>query len=624
MCGIAGFLNFNDSPPQENTVRAMLQPMVCRGPDGEGVKIIGPAAFGHRRLSIIDLDGGAQPLDNEDGSVWVTFNGEIFNYRELRKDLSDRGHRFKTVSDTETIVHLYEEYGTEFTAHLDGFFAFALYDVNKRRLLLVRDRAGIKPLFYFQTANTLAFASTLSALRRHPDFPREYDRQALWDFLSLQYIPQGTAYKAVKVLNPGSMLECSLSGAMNITRYWRPEYADKLDISYPDACRELDKRVRKAVADRLIADVPLGVFLSGGVDSAIVTGIAAELVDTPLRCYSIGFREKIYDEREYAAETAAWLKPFAKHGLEHKIREVNPCDIAVPEQRIREYGQPFADASLIPTSLLSAFAREEVTVALGGDGADEMFRGYERYIAMRYLEKFDWLPAAIRSPLFHLVCALLPAGGERGAAARAKRFFQGAALSGAARYLGIVSHTDEQLKRSFCGGFFEGIAPTLGQFDSERYFDSRKDCSEFDFHTYLPGDILTKADTASMSASLELRSPFLDWHVIEFAARLPDEFKEQGGYRKRILCDTFAKYLPPGLNRRKKRGFGVPLADWFRNEWKDLPGERLLHGEGVKQGIFTVPGLEKLIRDHAAGKDNSYALYSALVLEMFLDYDRNQ
>ena len=623
MCGIAGCLSLNEVSPREADVQNMLVPMICRGPDGSGVRTIGPAVLGHRRLSIIDLAGGAQPLDNEDGSVWVTFNGEIFNYRKLRHDLSGRGHRFKTDSDTEVLVHLYEEYGQAMTSHLEGFFAFALYDAAKRKLLLVRDRAGIKPLFYFQTAQSLVFASTVAALKEHPEFPAGYDPQALWDFLSLQYIPQGTAYLSVKELPPGSRLELELpERTPEITRYWHPEYVPKLEISYEDACRELDKRVRQAVSDRLIADVPLGIFLSGGVDSTIVAGLAAEMVDSPLRCYSIAFREKVYDEREYAAENAQWVRQFAKHGLEHKIREVDPCDIAIPDRLIREYGQPFADASLIPTSLLSAFAREEVTAALGGDGADEMFRGYERYIAMRYLARFDWIPESIRAPLFRLFCALLPAGGERTKSARTKRFFKGAACSGAARYLGIVSHTDESLKRRFCGGFFGGVKPTLDQFDPGRYFERASDCSEFDFHTYLPHDILTKADTASMSASLELRSPFLDRRVIEFAAALPDSYKEQGGFRKRILCDTFAKYLPPGLNRRKKRGFGVPLADWFRNEWQELPGERLLHGKGVELGIFTSSGLERLIREHQAGADHSYALYSALVLEMFLDHEK--
>ena len=619
MCGIAGFFNLNQAPGQEEILRAMLKPMICRGPDGEGVKILGPAALGHRRLSVIDLATGAQPLGNENGTIQVTFNGEIFNYRELRRMLTGRGHIFKTESDTETLVHLYEEYGSNLTDHLDGFFAFALFDTAKQKLLLVRDRAGIKPLFYFQTPETLVFASTVSALRQHPEFPTEYDRQALWDFLSLQYIPQGTAFRHVKQLPPGSKLELAPAGTAKITRYWKPDYAAKTDISYQDACHELEKRVRKAVTDRLIADVPLGIFLSGGVDSTIVAGLAAEASDAPLRCYSIAFREKAYDEREYAAENAAWLRQFARHGLEHKIREVNPCDIAIPKQRILEYGQPFADASLIPTSLLSAFAREDVTVALGGDGADEIFRGYERYIAMRYLAKFDWIPAGLRTPLFQWLSAWIPAGGERGRGARAKRFFKAAAQSGAMRYLEIMSHTDEQLKRMFCGPCFADVRPTLEQFNANHFFEQKKDCSEFDFHTYLPGDILTKADLASMSASLELRSPFLDWHVIEFAASLPDSWKECGGYRKRILCDTFAKYLPPGLNRRKKRGFGVPLADWFRREWKDLPRKRLLDGKGVRQGFFSRSGLEQLITGHQAGKDYSYALYSALMLEMFLD-----
>ena len=440
MCGIAGFISLNDTLPQEAPVRAMLTPMICRGPDGDGVKLIGPAALGHRRLSIIDLAGGAQPLDNEDGSVWVTFNGEIFNYRELRQKLSACGHRFKTDSDTETLVHLYEEYGSALTSHLEGFFAFALYDAAKRKLLLVRDRAGIKPLFYFQTEKNLVFASTISALKEHPEFPAGYDPQALWDFLSLQYIPRGTAYKSVKELPPGSMLELDLPDKTpTVSRYWRPDYASKLAISYEDACRELEKRVRKAVEDRLIADVPLGIFLSGGVDSTIVAGLAAEMVDSPLRCYSIAFREKVYDEREYAAENAQWVRQFARHGLEHKIREVNPCDISIPERLIGEYGQPFADASLIPTSLLSAFAREEVTVALGGDGADEMFRGYERYIAMRYLARFDWIPAGLRGGIFSLLSGLVPAGGERGKGARAKRFFRGASLSGAPFRRGAVS-----------------------------------------------------------------------------------------------------------------------------------------------------------------------------------------
>lgn len=623
MCGIAGFVNLNEEPPQEKILRNMLIPMICRGPDGEGIRIAGPAALGHRRLAVIDLVSGAQPMGNEDGSVWVTFNGEIFNYRELRARLLRLGHRFKTESDTEVLVHLYEEYGKAMPAHLDGFYAFAVYDAPAGKLLLARDCAGVKPLFYFQTPDVFAFASTIPALRRHPAFPSELNRQALWDFLSLQYIPRGTAYRKVRRLEPGSLLELNLNAEnAAVQRFWQPEtmHENKLQISYPDACAELEKRVRQAVSDRLIADVPLGIFLSGGVDSAIVAGLAAEMTGSPLHCYSIAFREKIYDERESAAENAAWARQFARHGLIHRIQEVNPCDISILEKRIAEYGQPFADASLIPASLLCAFARGEVTVALGGDGADEMFRGYERYMAMRYLEKFDFLPASLRKLLTNAACALLPdGGGERGSAARARRFFRGVGASGAERYLGIVSRTGESLKLRFCGEAFAGMRPTLEQFDTEEHpFGKAGDVPLFDFHTYLPCDILTKADTASMGASLELRSPFLDRRVMEFALALPEDFKEQAGHRKRILTDTFARYLPPGLARRRKRGFGVPLADWFRKEWKTLLLERLPQGEGVKSGMFSETGIEQLIAEHQAGCDRSYALFSALVLEMFL------
>lgn len=624
MCGIAGFVNLNSEPPQEQVLRNMLIPMICRGPDGEGVRISGPAALGHRRLAVIDLLSGAQPMCNEDGSVWITFNGEIFNYRELRTRLLRKGHRFRTEADTEVLVHLYEEYGTEMFAHLSGFYAFAIYNVSSGKLLLARDCAGVKPLFYFQTPEVFAFASTIPALRRHPAFPHELDRQALWDFLSLQYIPQETAYRKVRRLEPGSFLELNLNGSSAaVRRFWKPEtlHENKLQISYRDACAELEKRVRQAVAERLIADVPLGVFLSGGVDSAIVAGLAAEMNGSPLHCYSIAFREKTYDERESAAENAAWARQFARHGLIHRIQEVDPCDISILEKRIAEYGQPFADASLIPTSQLCAFARSEVTVALGGDGADEMFRGYERYMAMRYLEKSDFLPAALRKILTGTICSLLPDhGGERGSLARARRFFRGIGASGAERYLGIVSHTGESLKRRFCGSGFEGMRPTLEQFDTEEHpFGKAGDVPLFDLRTYLPCDILAKADTASMSASLELRSPFLDRRVMEFALSLPENFKEQNGHRKRILTDTFARYLPPGLARRRKRGFGVPLADWFRGEWKNLLLERLPQGEGVKSGMFSKTGIEQLIAEHQAGCDRSYALFSALVLEMFLD-----
>ncbi len=618
MCGIAGFVHLDPAPAEEKTLRPMLARLVRRGPDGEGMHLDGSVALGHRRLSIIDLAGGAQPLSNEDGSIWVTFNGEIFNFMAIREELSAQGHLFKTRSDTEVIVHLYEQYGRDFVRRLDGFFAFALYDAKQRKMILARDRLGVKPLFWFRTKDAFVFASTIPALRAHPGFPHELNAQAVWDFLSLQYVPRGTVYSGVEKLPPGFMAELS-DGELTLSRYWKADYSKTLDISYRDACAELRRLVRKAVADRLISDVPLGIFLSGGMDSTIIAGVAAEAVDGPLKCYSIGFREKDYDERAYAEENAARVRTFARHGFEHHIRVVEPCDAGLLEMLVSEFGEPYADASMIPTCLLSRFAREEVTVALSGDGADEVFCGYERYIAMRWLGRFDFLSPGVRRALFGRMEASIPSrGNERGRAARVKRLLKGASLSGAARYLGIVSHTDEALKRRFTGAFFDGAAPTLGGFNPDGLFETCSSSSEFDLHTYLPNDILPKVDTASMAVSLEVRSPFLDYKTVEFAASLPYEFKEKGGHRKRILADTFAKYLPPGLAARKKRGFGVPLAAWFRKEWKDLLYERLLEGEGVRRGMFDPAGMETLLGEHQCGLDHSYALFSALVLEMFL------
>lgn len=622
MCGIAGFVQLDHAPADESALRSMLATLVRRGPDGGGMRLDGSVALGHRRLSIIDLEGGAQPLSNEDGSVWVTFNGEIFNFMKLREELSALGHVFKTRSDTEVIVHLYEQYGSGFVRRLDGFFAFALYDSIRRKMILARDRLGVKPLVWFRTKDAFVFASTIPALRAHPGFPHELSAQAVWDFLSLQYVPCGTVYSDVEKLPPGFIAELS-EGKLTVSRYWKADYSKTLDISYPDACAELGRLVRNAVADRLISDVPLGVFLSGGMDSTIIAGLAAEAVEGPLKCYSIGFSEKDYDERAFAEENAALVRTFARHGFEHHVRVVEPCDAALLEMLVSEFGEPYADASMIPTCLLSRFAREQVTVALSGDGADEVFCGYERYLAMRWLGRFDFLPPGVRRALFGLIADSIPSrGNERGRAARVKRFLKGASLSGAERYLGIVSHTDESLKHRFGGAFFNNVVPTLGSFSPDGLFGKCSSCSEFDLQTYLPGDILPKTDISSMAVSLEVRSPFLDYKTVEFAASLPYEFKEKGGHRKRILADTFAKYLPPGLATRRKRGFGVPLSAWFRREWKDLLYERLLEGDGIRRGMFDPVGMEALLGEHQCGLDHSYALFSALVLEMFLKSEK--
>ena len=631
MCGIAGICRLDGQPLNEDArahVRAMTDVITYRGPDGSGIWQEGPVSLGHRRLSIIDLSGGSQPMQDVDGELCIVFNGEIFNYRALRKVLEERGHQFRTQSDTEVILHLYEECGSAFLQHLDGFFAFALYDTKLGIMLLARDRMGIKPLYYYRDAAHFAFASSINALKQLPFVKQHIDEQALWDYLSLQYVPTGTIYTHISQLAPGYALSFHSEGPrrhFQKRQYWKPDFTRKTAQPYEDACKGLREAMTASVRDRLISDVPLGVFLSGGLDSAIIAGLAAEQIEGPLKCFTIGFEEQSYDERESAAATATHVRQFARCGFEHHVKTVNPCDFESLEFLVKQFGEPFADASMLPTYLLSRFARGEVKVALSGDGADELFGGYERYLAMRYLGKFDFLPEAVRRPLFRMAAAMIPnIGNERQKWARSRRFLHGAAASGAERYLGILSRVDEKLKHRVCGKFFRHVKPTLETFNREFYKNSfsanpSERVSEVDIISYLREDILKKVDVASMSASLEVRSPFLNFKIAELSALYPYEYKEKDGVRKRILTDAFAKYLPKGLAQRPKRGFGVPLASWFRNEWRELLRERLLDGVCVKERIFNQPELEHILKAHSCGRaDYSYFLFSALVLELFL------
>ena len=628
MCGIAGYVNFDFSEPEPELLQKMMDAMALRGPDGHDIYVNYNTGLAHTRLSIIDLETGGQPLCNEDGTLWIVFNGEIFNYRALRKVLEERGHQFRTQSDTEVILHLYEECGSAFLQHLDGFFAFALYDTKLGIMLLARDRMGIKPLYYYRDAAHFAFASSINALKQLPFVKQHIDEQALWDYLSLQYVPTGTIYTHISQLAPGYALSFHSEGPrrhFQKRQYWKPDFTRKTTQPYEDACKGLREAMTASVRDRLITEVPLGVFLTGRLDSAIVAGLAAEQIEGPLKCFTIGFEEQSYDERESAAATAAHVRQFARCGFEHHVKTVNPCDFESLEFLVKQFGEPFADASMLPTYLLSRFARGEVKVALSGDGADELFGGYERYLAMRYLGKFDFLPEAVRRPLFRMAAAMIPnIGNERQKWARSRRFLHGAAASGAERYLGILSRVDEKLKHRVCGKFFRHVKPTLETFNREFYKNSfsanpSERVSEVDIISYLREDILKKVDVASMSASLEVRSPFLDFKIAELSALYPYEYKEKDGVRKRILTDAFAKYLPQGLAQRPKRGFGVPLASWFRNEWRELLRERLLDGVCVKERIFNQPELEHILKAHSCGRaDYSYFLFSALVLELFL------
>ena len=626
MCGICGFINLDGAPASEEILDSMASEMAHRGPDGGGAWVSGNVGLGHRRLSIIDIEGGAQPMSNEDGTIQVTFNGEIYNHNEIRARLESRGHVFKTKCDTEAIVHLYEEVGNECVNALEGMFALAIYDTTRKKLLIARDRLGQKPLVFFYRKKAdgavFAFASELAALRRHPDMPTEIDPQALHDYLSLHYVPApATIYKGVNKLPPGFVMEVGEANPTpQASRYWQLRFDEKFQIPFADAAEKLREMIFEATKQRLMSDVPLGAFLSGGLDSSIVAAAAAKNMLLPVDTFSIGFPEEDYDERHYAKTAAAFINS------NHRDRVVEPSDISILETLIRHHGEPFADASMIPTFLLSQFAREHVTVALSGDGADELFCGYNRYLAMKFAKYADIIPAPARSAIANIILKILPsAPEERSDLAHIRRILSAVASSAEKRHLDIVNRFPERSKASVYSADFKRFALA----DTQRIIDSilseataanqTDRASEVDVNSYLPGDILAKVDTASMAVSLECRSPFLDHKVAEFAAALPPSFKSKFMKRKRVLAEAFSPFVPKEVLERKKMGFGVPVAKWLRGDWKQTARERILDGQSISLGYFDRPSLERVFNEHSSGKaDHSYPLWAILVLEYWL------
>lgn len=612
MCGIAGCFN-PKTPPDDALLHELCGTMRQRGPDAQGVFLDGPLGLAHTRLSVIDLDGGCQPMRDETGRFTLVFNGEIFNFRELRAELERNGEVFRTNSDTEVLLKLLIREGADCIPLLNGFFAFALYDAAEKTLLLARDYHGVKPLYYFHLPDgTFGFASRFATLTLCPGCPNKISPRALADYLAYQYIPApDTIRSGVKKLLPGTALEFSLgTGAMREIG-WSDRIELKTEtLSYEDAREKLKRLLSDSVRRRLISDVPLGVFLSGGLDSAVVTALAAKFSDGPLECFSIGFDDPRYDESTDCKAAAAHLAKVAPHGLHHHIKTVQPQDFDLLPKLAAEFGEPYADASMLPSFFLAEFARERVTVALSGDGADELFGGYERYRAMEMLRKLrTFTPGA----LWNAAAACLPDSGERSRAGRLKRFLMLGAIPGdTARYDALMTH--------FAAETVGSIAPDLRPYlNTERTLPEAAglmtSLMEDDLRRYLPGDVLTKVDVCSMAASLEVRNPFLDPEVSAFARSLPALFKIQGNRRKRILGDAFATELPPGWAERRKRGFGVPLATWFRTDWYERLRTALLDDLPRRWEMFDRGAVERLIGEHRnGGKDRSYLLFSLLML----------
>jgi asparagine synthase (glutamine-hydrolysing) len=616
MCGIAGIVHANpEARVTESQLSAMCDAIRHRGPDDDGYLVAGGTGLGMRRLSIIDVAGGHQPIFNEDRSLAIVFNGEIYNHLEVRAELERRGHRYATRTDTETILHAYEEYGDACVTHLRGMFGIAIWDAPRRRLFLARDRLGKKPLYYTNPSGAdgrLAFASELKALLTLPGVERSVDPQALAEYAAWGYVPDPRSiFRGIRKLPPAHYLVYE-NGGVRVERYWDVDYrrSDRVEREefYVDrALAILDEAVRI----RLMSEVPLGAFLSGGTDSSVVVALMARHTAGRVRTFSIGFEEARYNELPYARAVAE------RFGTEHHEEIVRPDAERDVLALVKQFDEPFADSSMIPTYYVSRLARRHVTVALSGDGGDELFAGYPRYVTADSVRAANRLPAALRDALLGPLTGAMPVGAR-----------------GIDRLRNMMGDEDEQYLRHMTGGistslkemfapaFLAGIDDPAGVarpfLQAVRGADALSRRQYLDTHTYLPGDILTKVDRASMMVSLEARAPLLDHALAEFAATIPFELRMQGMTTKYILKRVAERLMPAELVHRPKMGFAVPVAFWLRKEWAQ-PSDDLVRGKRARErGTFRREFVDRIMREHHAGKrDNSAMIWRLMILELW-------
>jgi asparagine synthase (glutamine-hydrolysing) len=553
-------------------------------------------------------------MPNEDGSIWTVQNGEIYNFQAVRTRLERHGHQFRTHSDTEVIVHLYEELGESFAKELDGMFAIAIWDDRKKRLVLARDRFGKKPLFYAERDGRLWFASELQSLAADKTIPRELDCEALDNYLSFMSIPAPlTIYKQIRKLPPAHVLVADAAGT-TVTRYWSLAYAPKQRINEEDAIGELRRLLTEAVRKRLISEVPLGAFLSGGVDSSGIVAVMSALTHTPVKTFSIGFDEARFNELPHARRIAA------RYGCEHHEFEVRASAMEVVPTLVRHYGEPYADSSAIPSFYLAKLTRQHVTVALNGDGGDEMFAGYGWHLAGRLAERWQQVPSPMRQVFEGAVRTLMPSSPDRKSrATRAARFLAGASRPRPHQYRAWLSVFSEDLKRELyrspLGPFPDRLACV---FAATSDVDGVDAMLAADVAWYLPTDLLVKMDIATMANSLEARSPFLDKDLTEFAATLPSHFKLRGRESKYILKRALAEWVPAENMYRTKQGFAVPIAGWLRGELRDFVSDHLLGARFSARGLFDANVVRRLVTDHQHGRaDYAHHLWTLLMLELW-------
>ena len=620
MCGIVGQVKDDGGRVDRALLARMCAGLEHRGPDSRGVHASEGAGLGIQRLRVIDLETGDQPIYNEDRTVAVVLNGEIYNYRELRDRLQRSGHRFATQGDTEVIVHLYEEEGPACVRSLHGMFAFALWDLERRQLLLARDRVGKKPLFYAQRPGRLSFASELGALMQDPEISRAVDHRAIDCFLAYQYVPAPySAFRAVRKLPPASTLVYK-DGRATIERYWRLDYGRKRAVGDPrELHEEIRDSIRRAVRRRMIADVPLGAFLSGGIDSSAVVAAMAEESSHPVKTFSIGFENEAFNELAHARRIAELFE------TEHHEFVVRPDAIDIAPKLVRHYGEPFADSSAIPSFYLAELTRRHVTVALNGDGGDESFAGYTRYVANLMAHRLDTLPLPVRRAMSAVGERMPTNRNASSTLSRARRLARSLSLDPPARYARHMSYFDMFEREELYTDEYKELvgASAAPQVIADPWYAATGESPidvmlEVDVETYLPGDLLVKMDIATMAYSLEARSPLLDHEFMEMAAALPASCKLRGREKKVLLRDALRGWLPSEILDRPKQGFGVPIVDWFRNELRGYVEEILLDGSSRERGYFRESYVKSLLDRHVRGtEDASYRIWALLMLELW-------
>lgn len=624
MCGIVGILNLSH---QQNVDQEILHKMnhsqTHRGPDEFGIHLEPNVGLGHRRLSIIDLSSGKQPLYNEDNTVVVVYNGEIYNFQETAKELIKLGHTFKTRCDTEVIVHAWEEWGKNCVSKFRGMFAFAVWDKNKQVLFLGRDRLGIKPLYYTILPNgQFVFASEMKALLHQPSLAKTIDPISVENYFAYGYVPDPESiFKSVKKLAPGHILTISPNQEIpHVEQYWDVEFAEDHSLNEKELSEELISRLREAVDIRLISEVPLGAFLSGGVDSSAVVALMAEINPDPVNTCSISFGESEFDESEYAQMVAE------KYETNHHSLKVKSDSFDLVDTLAEIYDEPFADSSAIPTYKVCELARQKVTVALSGDGGDENLAGYRRYKWHVMEERMrSLIPSALRTPVFGLLGSAYPKLDWAPKIFRAKTTFQSLARNSLLGYFHNVSVVGDSVREKIFSQDFKSSLQGYAAVDLLHNYANKSGIDHplslvqyLDLKTYLAGDILTKVDRASMAHSLEVRVPILDHHLVEWMATIPPGYKLQNGQGKYIFKKALESRIPNDILYRRKMGFAVPLSDWFRGPLKSRVQEALCGESMLDSGIFNADGVRKIVDDHISSRfDHSAIVWSLLMYEAF-------